>query len=89
MSRPVVMLYGKPGCHLCEAVVQVIALVSQERPIEFALRNILDDAADFERYRTEIPVVLLNGVEIARHRLSADELRAALRKFDEDLSRFA
>lgn len=82
MKPPTLTLYGKPGCHLCEAVGQVIAQVARDRPIEIETRNILDDAADFERYRTEIPVVLLNGVEIARHRLSADELRNALTHAD-------
>jgi hypothetical protein len=42
------------------------------------LRNILDDPKDFERYQHEIPVVLLDGVEIARYRLTAPELEAAL-----------
>jgi hypothetical protein len=42
------------------------------------LRNILDDPADLERYQYEIPVVLLDGVEIARYRLTAEELGAAV-----------
>jgi glutaredoxin len=78
MTRPTVTLYTKPGCHLCEAVEQAIAQVARRRPLEVVLRNILDDPADLERYQYEIPVVLLDGVEIARYRLTAEELGAAV-----------
>lgn len=78
MTRtPTVTLYTKPGCHLCEAVEQVIAQVARRRPLDVVRRNILDDPADFERYQYEIPVVLLDGVEIARYRMTAEELEAA------------
>ena len=78
MARPTLTLYTKPGCHLCEAVEQAIAQVARRRPLELVLRNILDDPADLERYQYEIPVVLLDGVEIARYRLTAEELEAAV-----------
>jgi glutaredoxin len=78
MARPTLTLYTKPGCHLCEAVEQAIAQVARRRPLEVVLRNILDDPADLERYQYEIPVVLLDGVEIARYRLTAEELGAAV-----------
>ena len=73
-----VTLYAKPGCHLCEAVEQTIAAVARKRPLEVVVRNILDDPNDFEKYRYEIPVVLVDGVEVARYRLTAGELEAAL-----------
>ncbi len=73
-----VTLYAKPGCHLCEAVEQTIAAVARKRPLEVVVRNILDDPIDFEKYRYEIPVVLVDGVEVARYRLTAGELEAAL-----------
>ena len=70
----VVTLYTKPGCHLCEAVEQLIREAQHQFEFEFVLRNILDDAGDFERYQNDIPVVLMNGVEIARHRLEIAQL---------------
>jgi hypothetical protein len=78
MTPPVVTLYAKPGCHLCEAVHQAIDQVRTRRPFDVVVRNILDDPGDFERYQYAIPVVLLNGVEIARYRLTAAELLRAL-----------
>jgi rSAM/selenodomain-associated transferase 1 len=74
----IVTLYTKPGCHLCEAVEQVIARARARREFKLVVRNIEDDPADFARYHTEIPVVMLDGREVARHRLSAAEFDAAL-----------
>lgn len=77
-AAPIVTLYTKPGCHLCEAAEQVIATVRGQRAFDLVVRNILDDPADAERYRHAIPVVLVNGLEVARHRLSPAEFVAAL-----------
>ena len=40
--------------------------------------NIESDAELFARYRHDIPVLLIDGVEAFRHRLSADSFRAYL-----------
>ena len=76
--RPVVTLYTKPGCHLCRPVADTIAAASRQRAFDFVERNVLDDAADFERYKHAIPVVTVDGREIARYRLAANDLLAAL-----------
>jgi glutaredoxin len=73
-----VTLYSKPGCHLCEAVGQVIAAAGRKRAFELVVRDIRDDPADFERYQHAIPVVLVGGTEVARYRLTEPELLAAL-----------
>jgi glutaredoxin len=73
-----VTLYTKPGCHLCEAVEQVIARVRRTIDFDFVKRNILDDPTDLQSYGHLIPVVTLDGREIARHRMTESQLRAAL-----------
>jgi glutaredoxin len=75
-------LYTKPGCHLCDAVEAVIARVAQRRPIQLVSVNILDDPADFERYQFAIPVVSVEGAEIARYRLTVESLDAALDRIE-------
>ena len=75
----VVTLYTKPGCHLCDDVRDVMEQVREEFPFDVDVRDILQDLKDFERYKHDIPVVLLDGGEIARHRMTADHLRQALR----------
>jgi len=74
----IVILYSKPGCHLCEPVRELILAMQRERGFEFSIRNIEDDAADFEKYKHAIPVVVVDGREIARYKLSRRQLEGAL-----------
>ena len=67
-------LYSKPGCHLCE---EVRALVDELQPLyDFAVEetDITRDPDLFARYRYEIPVLLKDGREIARGRVTEAEL---------------
>jgi glutaredoxin len=73
-----VTLYSKPDCHLCDVVKQVISDVARRRRFRLEVRNILDDPQDQERYKDAIPVVLVDGQEIARYRLRGHDLEAAL-----------
>jgi glutaredoxin len=73
-----VTLYSKPGCHLCDVMKQVIHEVARRRRFRLEVRNILDDPADLENYKNAIPVVAVDGVEIARFRLTGHDLEAAL-----------
>lgn len=77
-TRPTVILYTKPGCHLCEPVAATIAAAARLRSFHSVSRNILDSAEEFERYQHAIPVVTVNGVEVARYRLSLPQLIGAL-----------
>lgn len=75
-----VTLYSRPDCHLCELVERVLHHVASRRPFELEVRNIDDDPADHQRYKDNIPVVTVNGREVARHRLTAAEFEAALQR---------
>jgi glutaredoxin len=74
-----VTLYTKPGCHLCDAVKHVIDRVRRGVKFDLEIRDISEHAADHARYWDSIPVVLVDGSELARYRLTEAELRAALR----------
>ena len=73
-----VTLYTKPGCHLCEPVAETIAAAARVRPFTSMTRNILDDPSDLALYRHAIPVVTVNGVEVARYRLTLPQLLDAI-----------
>ena len=75
---PRVTLYTKPGCGLCEEVEEIIRHVRRDRAFELELRNILDNLDDYERYKHDIPVVQIDGREVARHHLTEATLTAAL-----------
>jgi glutaredoxin len=73
-----VTIYKKPGCHLCDEVEQVIRQVATRRRFRLERKNILDDPALQEKYETAVPVVEVDGQEIARYRLTAFALETAL-----------
>jgi len=75
---PVVTIYTKPECGLCEEAEEVIEAVRARLRIELERRNILDNFDDYEKYKHDIPVILVDGVEIARHYLSESQLERAL-----------
>ena len=73
-----VTLYTKPGCHLCESVGQVIEVVGRGRSFRLVVRNILEDEGDYAQYHEAIPVVFVNGREVARYAMTHREFEAAL-----------
>ena len=73
-----VTIYSKPGCHLCEEVEAMIRQVQRRRPFELEIRDILDDPSELERYQYAIPVITLNGREIARYRLDESTFQSHL-----------
>ena len=73
-----VVVYGKPGCHLCDIAKAVIRSVRQRREFRLEEKNILDDPADYERYKELIPVIVVNGREVARYGITAERFEKAL-----------
>jgi glutaredoxin len=73
-----VTVYSKPECHLCDLVKNVIQEVARRRRFRLEIRNILDDPNDLQKYKNAIPVIMVEGEEIARYRLTAHDLEAAL-----------
>lgn len=71
-------LVTRPGCHLCDEVRPVVAAVAEETGTRWQEVSLLDDPALMERWRDDIPVVLVDGALVARWRCDAATLRAAL-----------
>lgn len=79
MSPPVLRLLGKPDCHLCHELHAVAAPVAAELGLVLERQDVRS-REDWRPYLLEIPVLLLDGTELARHRATADELRSRLRE---------
>lgn len=78
-----VVLYSKPGCHLCEVMKAEMAKAGCDEMYELEEINIESDPALLARYQNEIPVLLIDGHEAFKHRLSSPAFRdylARLRK---------
>ena len=61
-----VMVYSKPGCHLCEDTLLMIDRLAPRYRLDVTEVNILDDPAIYEQYREIIPVVEVTGAEVGR-----------------------
>jgi glutaredoxin len=66
MSRKVT-IYTKPDCHLCDLAKEVIERCRQKMVFTIEVIDISQNPELLERYRNDIPVILLDGNEIARH----------------------
>ena len=73
-----VTIYSRPDCEMCREAEAVIRQVATRRRFRLEKRNILDDPALREEFHEVVPVVHVDGQEIARHRLTAFALEAAL-----------
>lgn len=80
-TRAQIILYTRPGCHLCEeAKGEILAAnCSDEYVLEEV--NIETDPALVKRYGWEIPVVVINGIKVFKYRLTAAEFKRKLSRF--------
>jgi Glutaredoxin-like domain (DUF836) len=75
---PRVVLFGKPGCHLCDEARVVVQRVCDELGVGWTEHSILDDPALTQRYAEQIPVTLVDGQEHAIWRVDETRLRQVL-----------
>ncbi len=74
-----VVVYSRPGCHLCEeALAQIVAL--HEEGYRFELHEVDIESHDLllRRYLERIPVVEVDGAEVSELVLDRDALKAKL-----------
>jgi hypothetical protein len=71
---PVLTLYTKPGCHLCEELADLLEELRPTWRFSVGEIDITRDADLFARYRYEIPVLVCGTEEIARGRVDARDL---------------
>ena len=72
------IIYSRPGCHLCDEMKEVVHRVSASLPL--ALDEIdISGNAELERlYGMEIPVLMIDGKKVAKYRIGESELLRAL-----------
>ena len=73
-----VVLYTKPGCTLCDKMKLQMNRAGCDELFTLEEVNIENDDALFARYRYEIPVLCINGVEVFRHRITAEDFKKYL-----------
>jgi Glutaredoxin-like domain (DUF836) len=75
----VVVVYTRPGCHLCEeALEEIVAMGGDDRELELHEIDIESDDLLLRRMLERIPVVEVDGVVVSELSLDAKALRARL-----------
>jgi hypothetical protein len=75
---PQVVLYGRPGCHLCDEARVVIRRVAATQPLALTERNIEESDELLRAYLERIPVISIDGVEAFELFVDARRFAAAV-----------
>jgi glutaredoxin len=73
-----VVLYGRPGCCLCDDARSVLERVRSRRPFELSEVDIEGDDTLLRAYLERIPVVTIDGVEAFELFVNEPELERRL-----------
>lgn len=68
-------VFTAPGCCLCDEARDALATLAPELGLRVTWIDISGDAELEARYRTEIPVGLLDGRKVFKYHVDADLLR--------------
>ncbi len=78
MTGPLLTLYGKPGCHLCEEARQVVLSVRLERDFELAEVDVTLDPGLNREYGERIPVLAVDGEDVFEYVVDRQALKDRL-----------
>lgn len=79
MTKPHVIVYSRPGCHLCDEAKLAIQRAGVSNRFTLEEIDIESDPELLRKYRYDIPVVTINGVEVFRHRVDVEEFRTRIK----------
>jgi len=71
--EPVVTLYTRSGCHLCEEARKALKAARRRAPFALEVFDIDQDAALRARYDDQVPVICINGRKTFKYHLNEDE----------------
>ena len=71
-------LYSRPGCHLCEVLKGKLHWIGRDDPLDVHEIDVSGDASLEARYGHRVPVLTIDGIEIAEGVVTDDELRRRL-----------
>jgi glutaredoxin len=77
-DRPRVLLYAKPGCHLCDEARAVIARVCAEVGTSYDEVDVTTSAELLRQFGEQIPVTFVDGRQHDFWRVDEARLRRAL-----------
>lgn len=80
MRKAHVIIYSRPGCHLCDEAKA--AIQNADCPSYYTLEevNIESDDDLLKKYKYDIPVIVIDGEEAFRHRVDPAEFKIRVQK---------
>lgn len=78
MLKPHVIIYSRPGCHLCDEAKAAIKSAGIDDQFTLEEINIESDDELLRKYKYDIPVVTIDGIESFIHRVDAKEFRTRI-----------
>jgi glutaredoxin len=78
LRRPRITVYSRAGCHLCEQAEADVRRLARSRA-EIEVVDIDTDPRLAERYTLRVPVVAIDGHEVAELQVDPAAVRTALR----------
>lgn len=75
MSKAHVIIYSRPGCHLCDEAKAVMLSAGCSDQFKLEEVNIESDPELLNKYKYDIPVVVIDGVEAFKHRVDPERFR--------------
>jgi glutaredoxin len=76
-----VIVYSKPGCHLCEEAKEAIRRADCDDHFILEEVNIETDPLLVNSYQYDIPVITIDGVKAFKHRLTPDQFRERILRY--------
>jgi glutaredoxin len=75
LKKTHVIVYSRPGCHLCDEAKAAIQTAGCNDRFTLEEVNIESDDELLKKYKYDIPVVMIDGVEEFIHRVDPREFR--------------
>ena len=75
MRKVQVILYTRPGCHLCDEAKQAIAAAGCAENYTLTEVNIETGPVLLDLYGNDIPVITIDGVQAFKHRVDSEAFR--------------
>ena len=80
MTKPHVIVYSRPGCHLCDEAKAAIQSAGCSDQFVLEEINIESDEELLRKYKYDIPVIAINGVEAFIHRVDPKEFSVRIKR---------
>lgn len=75
MRKARVIVYSRPGCHLCDEAKAAIEKSNCSDHYTLEEVNIESDDGLLKKYKYDIPVITIDGVEAFKHRVDPEQFK--------------